>query len=87
MPSSTPSGGRRGEITVSVARIPDNQYQISVIDNGIGLPQDLEPGRTQSLGFQLIPLLAEQTGGTLHLQRSPGTRFDLVLQDTEKAPR
>lgn len=80
-------GGRRGEITVSVARIPDNQYQISVIDNGIGLPQDLEPGRTQSLGFQLIPLLAEQTGGTLHLQRSPGTRFDLVLQDTEKAPR
>jgi two-component sensor histidine kinase len=54
-----------------------------VSDDGVGVPRELELGRTNTLGFQLIPLLAEQTGGKLQLLRGEGTRYELVLTETE----
>jgi len=76
--------GRHGVVTVAVARVDIDHYQISVMDNGVGIPHDLQLGRSKSLGFQLIPLLADQTGGNLKLERAQGTRFDLILQEREK---
>ena len=40
---------------------PDNQLCIS--DDGVGLPADVVLGESQTLGFQLLPMLAEQLQG------------------------
>ncbi|MEX8516970.1 MAG: hypothetical protein AB3X44_00465 [Leptothrix sp. (in: b-proteobacteria)] len=43
------------------------------------LPPDVRPGRTQTLGFQLVPLLVNQLGAEWQLTQAGGTRFDITL--------
>jgi PAS domain S-box-containing protein len=76
--------GRHGSIQVVIERSDPKNYRVSVSDDGVGVPRELELGRTNTLGFQLIPLLAEQTGGKLQLLRGEGTRYELVLTETEQ---
>lgn len=48
-------------------------------DNGCGLPADLVPGETDTMGFQLIPMLAEQLHAQLDISvpDAGGTRFSI----------
>ncbi len=52
-----------------------NQVVLSVSDDGVGIPQQLDIEQTDSLGLQLVTLLAEQLGGRLSVQRANPTRF------------
>ncbi|GGY23081.1 hypothetical protein GCM10011289_28550 [Paludibacterium paludis] len=70
---------RGGRIDVRVSQPTPEEVRISVADNGIGLPADIRPGTSSTLGFQLIPLLVDQAGGRLELNVGGGTRFDIVL--------
>ncbi len=55
----------------------DSQCVLSVADNGVGLPANLDPAHATSMGLQLVRLLVEQLQGTLQLDRSQGTRFTI----------
>lgn len=66
----------QGTIEISVSQDSDHTT-LMVRDNGIGLPEHIELGVTRSLGFQLIPGLAEQLDAELTLTRDNGTRFDV----------
>ncbi len=66
--------GRRGKIRVSFAS-DQKSWRLEVSDNGIGLPADIDPGNVNSMGFQLIQLLAQQLGGSLEVIRDGGTRL------------
>jgi two-component system CheB/CheR fusion protein len=68
--------GRPGLIQVSLEK-DDERFVLSVADNGEGLPQELDPHQTTSLGLQLVNLLAEQLEGALVLDRTQGTRFSV----------
>ena len=48
---------------------------LRVSDSGIGLPDDFEARRGQSLGLQLVSDLARQLGGTLETGPGPGAVF------------
>lgn len=52
---------RRGRITVRLA-IAGDHYELTVSDDGVGLPAGLDPLRTSSLGLQLVADLADQLG-------------------------
>ncbi|WP_174874855.1 PAS domain S-box protein [Vogesella oryzae] len=54
---------------------PDNRLSIS--DDGVGLPAGVALGESPTLGFQLLPMLAEQLQGRLELASQPqqGTHF------------
>ncbi|WP_323002616.1 PAS domain S-box protein [Denitromonas sp.] len=79
--------GRSGQIDVTLAPIDDNQCAITVADNGIGLPDDVAPGTSRSLGMQLIPLLSDQAGGQWQVFREHGTRFELRVSTTPQEAR
>ncbi len=53
---------------------------LSVMDTGVGLPEDFESIRQQSLGLKLAVDLARQIGGTLTIDSHPVTRFGVVFQ-------
>lgn len=55
-------------------------------DNGCGLPSDLVPGETDTMGFQLIPMLAEQLHAQLDIDTSSsgGTRFAIQFASSER---
>jgi two-component sensor histidine kinase len=70
--------GRPGSLRVEL-HAPDagGSVLLVVADDGVGLPATVEPGKTRSLGLQLVSLLADQLGATLTLVREHGTRYDI----------
>jgi PAS domain S-box-containing protein len=72
-------GNRHGEIRIDLSMAPDGQIRLSVEDDGVGIPDDLDLDQTATLGLQLVMLLTDQIGGTMAVQRSNPTRFALQL--------
>ncbi len=68
----------QGTITVKLERRPD-RYELSVTDDGVGFPEDLDFTQTESLGMQLVVTLAEQLEGSIELIRDRGTTFRLAF--------
>ena len=70
-----------GEIKITLRSINDDQIELTVSDNGIGIPAEIDMEKTESLGLQLVQLLAEnQLDGTLELDRDGGTAFRIRFE-------
>lgn len=65
--------GRRGSIWLRLQAADAGQFELSVVDDGIGVPADFDPARTDSLGLRLVLSLAEQLGASL-VHSVPGDR-------------
>lgn len=65
--------GRSGKITIDFHE--DRGYIISIKDDGIGLPKNLNLKKTETLGMQLINALTSQLDGELEVKSNGGTEF------------
>ncbi|WMW25487.1 CHASE4 domain-containing protein [Methanolobus sediminis] len=65
----------KGEILVEIVPDVNGQYMLTIRDNGIGFPEDLDFMNTDSLGMQLVVSLVEQLEGSIELIRGNGTEF------------
>jgi len=54
---------------------------LSVSDNGEGLPNDFDLQSVQTLGMQLVQILARQLGGELKREPGPGVNWKLVFTE------
>jgi PAS domain S-box-containing protein len=70
--------GQPGEIFIGLQAEPGH-VTLKVRDTGIGFPADLDFRHTESLGLQLVSMLAEQLGGTVTLSRDCGTTFTITF--------
>ncbi len=61
------SGGRSGEIRVSLHADAEGTIQLRVSDTGAGLPSDFTTRQRTSLGLQLVSDLAKQLRGALEV--------------------
>jgi len=68
---------RHGTIAVTLRADGPGQCLLAVSDDGVGIPEAKSLGDSPSLGFRLLPALADQVHGTLELDRSHGTRYEL----------
>jgi two-component sensor histidine kinase/PAS domain-containing protein len=67
---------KSGQIGVCLKSIDDEILELSVIDNGIGMPDDFDLSRDDTLGLQLVRTLAErQLHGTFKLDDTEKTRY------------
>ena len=66
---------RKGTIHVSLRKIDENIHRLTVADDGVGLPPNLDYRNTETLGLQLVMTLADQLGGTAEFRRDRGTTF------------
>ncbi|MFQ5716294.1 MAG: ATP-binding protein, partial [Nitrospinales bacterium] len=70
----------RGCIEVSLCAIGEDRLELTVRDDGTGMPPDLDIHSAPSLGLQLVATLAEeQLEGTLELEKTLGTCFKVVF--------
>ena len=67
-----PEGG--GSVAVSF-RTENGCHRLAVADDGVGLPPEIDPERSDSLGLKLVTALARQLGGELELSVDRGTEF------------
>jgi PAS domain S-box-containing protein len=71
--------GRRGEIIVTF-KSEKNQYYLTVKDNGIGFPGDLDFRSAESLGMQLVNMFVKKLHGTIELDSRCGTEFKIEFK-------
>ncbi len=59
------------------------RYRLVVKDDGVGIPDDVDPSNTKTLGLKLVNILADQMRGKLEIDRQNGTKFELFFNDKE----
>jgi two-component sensor histidine kinase/CheY-like chemotaxis protein len=72
----------KGKIAVSTVK-GDEFYVMTVYDNGVGFPENLDFQNTDSLGMQLVVNLTSQLRGTVELERGNGTLFRITFKGLE----
>ena len=66
---------RAGKICVSLKKQKDNECELIVQDDGVGIGKEANFDSTQSLGLPLIKILTDQMEGTMKVIRKKGTKF------------
>jgi PAS domain S-box-containing protein len=91
--------GRPGEIRISLQertgtarRAPTDHgcaptYELTVADNGAGLPAGFDLKNQKSLGLQLVAMLAKQLGASLTIESSGGTSAHIIFSNNEKTDK
>lgn len=74
--------GKTGKIMVSLHN-HDDGYLLIVSDDGVGLPENLEYTKTDSLGLELVNNLVDQIDGTIELDNRSGTKFLIKFKELE----
>jgi PAS domain S-box-containing protein len=72
--------GNEGEIRVAMFTNDKAEIELTVSDNGVGIPENLDLRNTDSLGLTLVNALAAQLRGTIDLNREKGTRFVITFK-------
>jgi two-component sensor histidine kinase/sensor domain CHASE-containing protein len=73
--------GRQGAIRVVLREVDVDpaRWLVAVEDDGIGLPAQISLGKTDSLGLDLVSILATQIGAEVEVSRERGTSFRLTF--------
>lgn len=71
---------KEGSINIGMHEINDN-YVLTVEDNGVGFPEKIDFRNTDSLGLQIVQTLTLQLGGEIELESNGGTKFTICFNE------
>ncbi|MBL7031654.1 MAG: PAS domain-containing protein [Nitrospira sp.] len=71
---------REGEIRVALSMKDKKEVELTVGDNGVGMPEDMDYKTTRSLGLNLVNALVTQLRGRLEMQTKQGTEFKISFR-------
>ncbi len=83
-------GGRTGDLHISFLKISRERCALTVTDNGVGLPPEVDVKNPKTLGLQLVNMLVNQLHGTLDVVTDGGSTFMVTFasdRDTLKSRR
>ena len=67
---------------ISIDLKKKNNYTLTVKDNGVGIPDNIDIKNTNSLGLRLINILVtDQLNGWVTISRIKGTTFEIVFPE------
>ena len=78
--------GNKGEINIALQIEDNDNYVLTVSDNGVGFPENIDIRNTRTFGMQLVNILVDQLHSTVELDRESGTSvkisFKKVINET-----
>jgi two-component system response regulator len=78
---------RSGKINIELHSDKHNKFTLTVSDNGIGIPEEVDTEKASTFGMQLIKYLTKQLKGTIELDRNHGTRYKLQFTELKYKDR
>jgi two-component sensor histidine kinase len=76
-------GGQECEIRVDLHRAGDGTYLLTVSDNGVGFPKDLDFHDSKTLGLELVNMLANQLDGIIELEGGIGSQIKIRFAELQ----
>ncbi len=76
-----------GTVTVRLTPLDSLTYQLTVSDDGVGLPADFNPSKSRSLGMSLIRGLSKQIGGRLRIYQREDKGVEMQLEFVENSTK
>jgi len=72
----------QGNGTIRIELKTDNDLHILIFeDDGIGLPENLDPLKSKKLGLMVVNTLVNQLNGEMEIDRSNGTKFIIKFRE------
>lgn len=75
-----------GIITIKLNSSHDHM-ELTVADNGVGLPKDFNIDNIDSLGLELVKNLVEQLEGNLEINNTAGSEFKIIFKELKYKDR
>jgi two-component sensor histidine kinase len=75
-----------GTIRVELKSLQDGM-ELVIADDGMGLPEEFDIEKTETLGLQLVKSLTDQIDGEIELERGQGTKFKLKFKELKYKER
>ncbi len=76
------ANGRPGNVEVSLHRRNGGVTELTVADDGKGLPKDFDLQKTTTLGLRLVRSLTAKLEGEIKIDGSGGTRVRITFPET-----
>ncbi len=73
--------GKQGNLSIDFHRNNTDQLELVIADDGIGLPDNIDFEKIDSLGLRLVNSLVDQLDGILELDRSHGSKFIIRFKE------
>lgn len=73
---------RKGKIVIRIEE-KDNKIEILVKDDGVGLPENYDIEKSDTLGLQLVLTLVQQLDGVIQLNNLGGTEYLIIFEKTK----
>ncbi|BAW31083.1 MAG TPA: PAS domain S-box protein [Methanothermobacter sp.] len=73
----------KGTITIKLTK-QKNKIKLTIADDGIGLPENIKPEKTETLGLKLVNILTKQLNGKITHKTKPGTKFKITFPQNLK---
>jgi len=70
--------GRSGNVSIEFRIDNQDNYHLTIKDDGIGIPNDLNVKNSETMGFKLVNTLVNQLKGSIILSRENGTNFQII---------
>jgi len=77
---------QKGKIIVELER-DGNAFILKMSDDGIGIPEDIDFKKAETLGFQLINSLVNQLDGQIEMHTNNGTRYTVKFKELDYKKR
>jgi len=78
--------GRKGNINIEF-NLKDDIYTLIISDDGVGLPDNINPNNTETLGLQMANSLISQLEGTMEFSKDNGTKFKIIFKELKYKKR
>ena len=67
---------KEGEVKIELHSINENEFELTVSDNGIGMPKKIDIQKTETLGLKMVDIFVEDMlRGKIKLNRAAGTEY------------
>jgi hypothetical protein len=73
--------GRQGKVWLSLGSVNEHEFELSVADDGVGIPESVDLKNPRSMGMDLIDTFVQQLHGWIEVKRKEGTEVRIRFRE------